>query len=142
VFVEFRCLVAVEVEDRRLEQVGRDVEQVVLGLDAGALGVKDLPGKRLAFEQLAAGVLDQVAGVVVVVVPVVAGAVGQLTDQDRRAPLGQKQQGEAGRDDWPDVEPAAALPGAVVSALGLDEELAALAVPVVAAKEALAREPP
>ena len=61
--------------------------------------VEDLPAHRLFLEQLPAGELDQVAAIAALVVPAVLVAVGQLGDQDRRPPLGQEQQGEAGGNE-------------------------------------------
>ena len=104
-------------------------------------GVVDLPGERLLVEQLLARIFDQVAAVVVLVVPVLVGAVGELADQDRRAALGQKQQREAGGDDRRQcVAVARAGPRAIFLLLS-DDELAAFAIPVVPGEEALAREP-
>ena len=60
-----------------------------------ALGVDDLPGEQVF--PFVGDDADQVANVVGVLVPVAAGKMAELVDQDRRATLGQEQQGQAGR---------------------------------------------
>ena len=58
-------------------------------------GVDDLPGQKVL--PVGRDDRDDVANVVGVVVPVLLGRVAELVDQDRRAPLGEEQQGKAGR---------------------------------------------
>ena len=117
---------SVEEDDGGLEEVG----------DGGDGGVDDLPGEEAL--PVAGDDGDEVADVVGVVVPVAAGPMAELVDQDRRAALGQEQEREAGGHDrvLRDASPEARQP-----VLGVDELLGPQAVPVVLAEEADAREP-
>ncbi len=73
-------LVPAHQHDRRLEQLA-DGRQIVLAVgEVEFTHIEGLPGQRLLLEQLAASVFDQEAGIVVLVVPVVAGAVGELAE--------------------------------------------------------------
>ena len=83
---------------------------------------------------------DEVADVVGVVVPVAAGAVAELVDQDRRAALGQEQQREARRHQL--VLLVGPAPEARELVLVVDQLLGAQAIPVVLAEEPDAGEPP
>src|SRR5262249_4668032 len=104
--------------------------------------VEDLPPQRLPLEQLAAGELGEVAGVVALVVPAAVGrvAVGPLRDQDWRAPPRPEQEGDARGVCGAAAAGRAATPRAVLVLDG-DEVLTAQAIPVVFAEEALARQP-
>ena len=105
---QFWSLVAVHIDDRRLQQVGDFVPQCVPALKCQLAGVVDLPGERLAFEEFLAGELGEVTGVVVLVVPILAGAVSKFANEDRRAALGKEQQGEARGDSGVGVGPSRA----------------------------------
>ena len=122
------ALVAVEEEDRRLEQV----------LDRRVGRVDDLPGQQVL--PVAGDDADEVADVVGVVVPVVDRQVAELVDQDRRPALGQEQQREARRQDRVVLDQCA-LPEAGELVLVVDQLLGAEAIPVVLAEEPDAREP-
>src|SRR5262249_33198416 len=91
-------IVAIEEQDRRLQQFGRQVAALVVAVGRLAAHVEHLPGQRLVLEQLLAGKLNQVPHVAALVVPaeVVPVAVRQFADQDRRPALGQKQERETG----------------------------------------------
>src|SRR5205823_5419779 len=89
-------------------------------------------------EQFTAGKFDDVASIVVLVVPLRL-APGELADQRRRAALAEKEDREGGRADRSAVK-TAAVPGTVVLLI-LDQVLAAFAVPVAVGHEALAGEP-
>ena len=120
--VELGGLVAVEEDDGRLEEVG----------DGGDGGIDDLPGEEVF--PVAGDDGDEVADVVGVVVPVAAGPVAELVDQDRGAALGQEQEREAGRDR-PVALDQRALPEARELVLLVDELLGPQAIPVVLAEE-------
>ncbi len=83
---EFGGLVAVEEEDGGLQQV----------LDGGDVGVDDLPGEQVL--PVSGDDADEVADVVVVVIPVAPGGVAGLLMRTGGSAFGQKQKGEAGGD--------------------------------------------
>ena len=60
-------------------------------------GIDDLPGQQVL--PVARDDAHDVSDVVGVVVPVARRGMAELVDQDRRPPLGQEEQGEAGRQD-------------------------------------------
>ena len=126
--VELGGLVPVEEDDGGLEQVG----------DGGDGGVDDLPGQEVL--PVAGDDGDEVADVVGVVVPVAAGAVAELVDQDRGAALGQEQEREARRDDLVALDHGA-LPESREPVLLVHQLLGAQAIPVVLAEEADAPQP-
>ena len=121
---ELRGLVAGQVEDRGFEPL----------LDRG-LDRHGLPGDGLAVEALA-DPAGQVLGIIAVVVPIgVARAPAQLVDENRHVALGQKEQGE-GRVVLGGRSATSAGPlERAVGALLADEQLGALAEPVVGADE-------
>src|SRR5262245_1317831 len=121
---------AVEVDDRRLQQLAGFLEDRFVRIAA----VIDLPGQRRLLEQLAAGKFDDVLDVVMLIVPLIIDAPGEFADEHRCAALAEEQKREGGAADGAAVE-AAAVPGAIVLLL-LDEELAALAIPVAVGEEA------
>ena len=126
---ELGGLVPVEVEDRGLQEV----------LDGGGGGVDDLPGQQVL--PVPGDGADEVADVVGVEVPVVAGPVAELVDQHGRPALGQEEQREAGADQGLILEEPDPGPVAEELVLLVDELLGPLAIPVVVAEEALARQP-
>src|SRR6266545_1179811 len=162
-----RRFMAVEVDDGRFQQIGRDLAFVLFGEPLGlpsrnrAEQIQSLPGHRRALEQLLAGEINEVATVVAIVVPVGVGpsrnAVGQLADQDRRAPLGEKEEGKTRADNRPGVPGAgfAPVPTPLRIAKGVSsaplflrnvrqftQDLAALAIPIARVEETLPRQPP
>jgi hypothetical protein len=115
--------VAVKIDDRGLKQLGQ----------GGDAGIEDLPGKQVF--PVARDDADDIADVVRVVIPVLSPAKAQLVDQDGRAPLGEEQNRETGRQDlFRFVE--CAHPEASEFLLLVNELLGAQQVPIVPVKKA------
>ena len=125
---ELWCSVPVDKEDRGPEQVG----------DRRRSGVDHLPLEQAL--PVAASDVDDVADVVGVVVPVVQRGMAQLSDQDRRPALRQKQERKAGRQNIV-LLLELAFPGPAELVSIFDKFLGAQAIPVMIVKEPYAREP-
>src|SRR5581483_9645153 len=83
----------------RLKQFPGKLAQVILVLDGHAPRIEYLPGERLLLEQFLGGILNQVAGVMTIVVPIFSGTVDEFADQNRRPPLGKKEEGKTRRNN-------------------------------------------
>ena len=80
-------MMAIEADDRGLEQLGH----------RGYAGIDDLPGQQRF--PVARDDADHVSDVVRIVIPVRIPTMAQFIDQYRRAPLGEEQDRETGRQD-------------------------------------------
>ena len=121
-------MMAVEEDDRGLEQLRQ----------RGDAGIDDLPGQQAL--PVARDDIHDVSDVVGVVVPVAGRGMDELVDQDRRAPLGEKQERETGRQDLVRLVERA-LPEPAELVLFVNQFLGAQAIPVVPAEETQARQP-
>ena len=117
--------VAVEEEDRGLHQVA----------NRRHVGVHDLPRDKVL--PVPRDQVHEIPDIVGVVIPVSRGPVTELVDQDWRSPLGEKKEGETGRDIRAPLEPFA-LPEAGELVLIDDELRGPFAIPILLAEVTLA----
>src|SRR5262249_41486323 len=133
---EIGGFMAVEIQNRRLQQLSDQLKYGVVGSSLNAAGVEDLPAHGLMHEHILRGICGKVSGVIAVVVPILGSAIGELADQDGRSSFAEKQKSKASGNNFRGLSPIGLVPAAIIL-LHLDQKLAAFSVPIEITEETL-----